>query len=162
MAVADLLEQARRKRKQLEEAQARDPRNIFAANLNAFQQSPRDESLREKVIQLAISLPEPPPIPEEARQMFLLATSQIKQASGPPSLAQPIGLLRKALKIAPWWGNAYYNLSRALEMSGQYDEAMKQLKYYLELKPSEADAQEARAHLVVIQTEKDTATGKQQ
>ncbi len=158
----DLLAEASRQRKQLKEALLKDPRVQFATGMSAFQQNPKDESLREKVIQLSFGLAEPPPIPEEARQLFLLATSQIKQASGPPSLAQPIGLLRKALEIAPWWGNAYYNLSRALEMSGQYDEAMKQLKYYLELKPAEADASEARAHLTVLQTEKDIATGKQQ
>src|SRR5271157_1916496 len=94
--------------------------------------------------------------------MFLLATSQIKQASGPPSLAQPIGLLRKALLIAPWWGNAYYNLSRALELSGQYDDAIKQLNYYLELNPSADDAADARAKIAVIQSEKENATQKTQ
>jgi ankyrin repeat protein len=65
--VVDLLAQASRQRKQLEEAQAKDPRNIFAASLKAFQQSPKDESLREKVIQISINLPEPPHIPEAAR-----------------------------------------------------------------------------------------------
>ena len=117
--------------------------------------------LREKIIQLTTELPEPPAIPEAARQLFVLASSQIKQASTPQTLVQPIGLLRKALEISPCWGNAYFNLSRALEMNGQYDEAARQLNYYLELKPSEADASEARAHLTVIQTEKETAGGKQ-
>jgi len=64
--------------------------------------------------------------------------------------------------IAPWWGNAYYNLSRALELSGSYDEAVKQLSYYLELKPSEAEATEARAHISVIWAEKETVASKQQ
>jgi tetratricopeptide (TPR) repeat protein len=158
---ADLLAEASRKRKQLEEAKAKDPRNIFAAGLKAFQQNPKDESLREKVIQLSIGLPEPPPIPEESRQLFVTATDQIKQASTPQALAQPIALLRKALEIAPWWANAYFNLSRALEMAGQYDDAARQLNYYLELKPAETDAREARAHLVVIQAEKDAAAHKQ-
>ena len=157
IAMADLIEQAVRKRKQIQEAQAKDPRNIFAASLNAFQQNPKDESLREKVIQLSFNLPNPQPIPEEARQLFALSTDQIKQAGTPAALDQPIVLLRKALEIAPWWSNAYYNLSRVLEMRGQYDDAARQLNYYLELKPAGADAGEARAHLVVIQTEKDAA-----
>jgi tetratricopeptide (TPR) repeat protein len=157
----DLLAQASRQRKQLKEARLKDPRVQFATGMSAFQQNPKDESLREKVIQLSFGLPEPPPIPEEARQLFLLATSQIQQASTPQALAQPIGLLSKALEISPCWGNAYFNLSRALEMAGQYDDAARQLNYYLELKPAEADAIEARAHLVVIQAEKDAAAHKQ-
>jgi tetratricopeptide (TPR) repeat protein len=157
----DLLAEASRQRKQLKEALLKDPRVQFATGMSAFQQNPKDESLREKVIQLSIGLAEPPPIPEEARQLFLLATSQIQQANTPQALAQPIGLLRKALEISPCWGNAYFNLSRALEMAGQYDDAARQLNYYLELKPAEADAIEARAHLVVIQAEKDAAAHKQ-
>ena len=136
-------------------------KNIFAASLKSFQQNPNDASLREKVIQLSFNIPEPQPIPEEARQLFTLATDQIKQAGTPAALDRPIALLRKALEIAPWWGNAYYNLSRVLEMRGQYDDAARQLNYYLELKPAEADANEARAHLVVIQTEKDAAAQAQ-
>jgi len=146
----------------LEQALARDPRTNYAEYLNAFQQKPYEETRREEVIKAAASLPEPPPIPEEARQLFLQASALIKQTSTPAELQKPIELLRKALVIAPWWGNAYYNLSRALELSGQYDEAVKQLNYYLELKPTEADASEARAHIAVIQSEKESAAHKKQ
>jgi hypothetical protein len=45
-------------------------------------------------------------------------------------------------------------------MRGQYDDAARQLRYYLDLKPAEADASEARTHLVVIQTEKDAAAAR--
>lgn len=38
---------------------------------------------------------------------------------------------------------------------------MKQLNYYLELNPSQADATEARAHISVIQAEKEAAAQKQ-
>ena len=155
---ADLLEQANQQEKQIEQA---NPREAFAAYLSRYQQHPQDDSLREKILKVAPTLPERPAIPEAARQLFTAATDQIKQANTPSALDQPIALLRKALEIAPWWGNAYYNLSRVLEMRGQYDDAAKQLNYYLELKPAEADAQQARAHLVVIQTEKDAAAQAQ-
>jgi tetratricopeptide (TPR) repeat protein len=64
------------------------------------------------------------------------------------------------VNIAPWWGEAYYNLSRALEVTGQYDLAVKNLNYYLELSPPEAEARAARAHLSEIQTEQETAARK--
>ncbi len=156
----DLLEQALRQRKQLAQMQSMTPQERFAVSLKLFQQHPQDDSLRQNVIKLANALAEPPAIPEEARQLFAEASSQMKKANSPQALALPSGLLRKALEIAPWWANAYYNYSRALELSGQYDEAAKQLNYYLQLNPSEADAREARAHLVVIQTLKEAAAQK--
>lgn len=168
--LVDLLEEYRQRRKQrertrsqvdqLEQTQWKDPQERFAAYLGVFQKNSKDDSLREKVIQVANALPEPPAIPEEARQLFVEASSQMKQASNPAALGQPIALLQKTVAIAPWWANAYYNLSRALELNGQYDEAVKQLNYYLKLNPSEADAREARAHIVVIQTMKEAATQK--
>ena len=156
----DLLEQALQQRKQLAQTQSMNPQERFAASLKLFQQHPQDNYLREKIIALAIELPETPAVPEEARQLFAAASTQIRQASTPVALGQPIALLQKTLAIAPWWANAYYNLSRALELNGQYDEAVQQLNYYLKLNPPEADAREARAHIVVIQTIKETAAQK--
>ena len=140
----------------LQQAVSQNPRAHFAESLNDFQSHPWDnEAGREKVVRLAAVLPTPPPIPEEARQLFLQASALIKQTSTPAELQKPIELLRKALVIAPWWGNAYYNLSRAQELSGDYDEAVKQLNYYIELKPSDAEASEARSHISIIQAEKE-------
>lgn len=123
---------------------------------------PEGEALRQKLIQTAAGLQRLPAIPEEARQLFLQASALIKQTSTPEELEKPIKLLRDALEIASWWGDAYYNLGRALELSGQYDDAVKQLNYYLQLKPPEADASEARGRIAVIQAEKEVAERKKQ
>jgi ankyrin repeat protein len=146
----------------LEQAVSKNPQDNLAEYVNNLQQNSYDDATREKAIRLAATLPALPAIPEEARSLFLQASALMKRSSDPGDLGQPIELLRKALTIAPWWANAYYNLSRALELSGQYDDAVKQLNYYLELKPSEADATEARAHIGVIQAEKEAAARKQQ
>ena len=160
-SVADYLESVATQQKMIEQGASMDVKDRFALYIGAFAKSPHDEALRQRIIALTSQLTEAPAIPEEARQLFTTATNQIKQAGTPAALDQPIALLRKALEIAPWWSNAYYNLSRVLEMRGRYDDATRQLNYYLELKPAEADAIEARAHLVVIQTEKDAAAVKQ-
>jgi len=160
--IVDLIDRASWQRKILTEAETKEPKERLAFYSNAYRKDPQNVALRKRIFILAAGLTEPPTIPEEARQLFVLATDQIKHAATPAALDQPIALLHKALEIAPWWGNAYFNLSRALEMAGQYDDAAKQLNYYLELKPSETDARDARAHLVVIQAEKDTAAGKPQ
>jgi tetratricopeptide (TPR) repeat protein len=125
-----------------------------------LQNHPRDRARRDNVVKLAAALPTPPPIPEQARRLFERASALMKQASEPQELDQSINLLRWALVFAPWWGDAYHNLSRALELTGQYDLAEKNLTYYLELKPPEADARAARAHFSEIQTEKETAASK--
>jgi tetratricopeptide (TPR) repeat protein len=144
----------------LKQALAQHPLTSFADYVSDLQNHPRDRARRDNVVKLAAALPTPPPIPEQARRLFERASALMKQASEPQELDQSINLLRWALVFAPWWGDAYHNLSRALELTGQYDLAEKNLTYYLELKPPEADARAARAHFSEIQTEKETAASK--
>ncbi len=134
----------------------------FGQALSELRLDPSNDVKRKKVVELAAGLSTLPPIPEQARQPFLQASALIKQSSSPQQLREPINLLRTAVLFAPWWGNAYYNLSRALELSGEYDEALKQLNYYLELKPSEAEARDARDKFSVIQKEKEASAQKTQ
>ena len=129
--------------------------------MSVFKENPRDVVLRHKLIELAVTLPERPAIPEAARQLFVLGSGKIKDATTAGALDEPIGLLLRAVDLAPWWGDAYYNLSRALELKGDFDNAIAALNNYLALKPSEADANEASAHIVVLQTQRDIAAHKQ-
>jgi len=137
----------------LEEALAQHPPSNFAEYVRDLQNHPRDRARRDNVVKLAAALPTLPPIPEQATQLFVRASALMKQASGPKELDLPINLLRAALIFAPWWRDAYYQLSRALELSGQYDLAVKNLNYYIELNPPAAEARAARDHLLEIQSE---------
>jgi ankyrin repeat protein len=111
--------------------------------------------LRDLLLQAAVELPQLPPIPEEARTLMREANEQIRQAAAPSALNAPIAALLQALKIAPWWGSAYFNLARAEEMQGKYEAAILSLKRYLSLKP--ADAGEVRALLAKIDAEEAAA-----
>lgn len=151
----------------LQNALQKDPQARFTESVNEFQHEPSNEVNRERLVQSAAGLSSPPAIPDDAKQLFLQATAIFRnirnnQTSTPEDIQKPIYLLKNALMIAPWWGKAYYNLSRAEELSGQYDDAIKQLNYYLELKPSDADTTEARTHLAVIQSEKEADARKKQ
>ena len=143
----------------LEQALAQHRPHTFAEYVSDLQNHPLDRARRDNVVKLAAALPAPPPIPEQARRLYNRASALIGLASGPPDLGQPIKLLRWVLVIAPWWGDAYHNLSHALEITGQYDLAEKNLNYYLELNPPETEARASRAHLAEIQTEKATGAG---
>jgi ankyrin repeat protein len=111
--------------------------------------------LRDLLLKAALELPQLPPIPEEARALMHTANEQIRQAASPSALDAPIASLFTALKIAPWWGNAYFNLARAQEMQGKYEAAILSLNRYLSLKPN--DASEVRALLAKIDREEAAA-----
>ena len=138
----------------LEQKSWNNPQEQFDAYRDACVQYPSSTSMRKKLLELAATLPTPPPTPVEARQYLLQASQQMKLASTPDALLAPIALLRKAIEIASWWPNAYYNLSVALELSGKYNEAESQLNFYLTAKP---DDTQARTRLKAIQTERDAA-----
>ena len=154
----------------IQDATNRQPRDPLVAAMDALKDAGNGDAqaaARERVIRVALSLPNLPPIPDEAKQDFLQARAILQsirssQTSTENDLYKPIDLLQKALKLAPWLASAYYNLAVAMETNGQYDDAIKQLGFYLELKPSEADAADARAKIAVLQQEKETAARKKQ
>jgi ankyrin repeat protein len=158
--LVELLEPGHFRYLQLEQTQWKDSQEHFSACLRALQDYPRNAALRKKVIELAAALPALPPIPEEARQLVGKALQRLKLA-GTPAVAQaPINMLRRALVLAPWWRDPYYSLACALQGSGQYADAIRQMNTYLDMKPSEADAAKARARLAEIRSEKKVAAGR--
>jgi hypothetical protein len=158
--LVELLEPGHFRYLQLEQTQWKDPQEHFSACLRALQDYPRNAALRKKIIELAATLPTPPPIPEEARQLVAKAGQRVKLAGTPAVLQAPINMLRRALVLAPWWRDPYYTLACALELSGQYDDAIRQMVTYLDMKPSEADAVKARARLTEIRSEKRVVGGR--
>lgn len=154
------------------------PRNTFKQYLSSFHElhdSHRscrtnaglcnfdDSSLREPILRIAASLHPPTAIPEEAHQALVQAGALLQQRNADHTdVQQAVADLRRALILAPWYPEAYYNLALALEISGEYDEAAKQLNYYLELNPSSDDTRAAKDLIYKLTTEKDAATRKQQ
>lgn len=135
-----------------------NPRGALNQYIAALNSKPEDLSLREQIITLAASLQPPPAIPSEARDHFMKAAAlmQLKNPSQ-ADIQTAVKEFRQALLLAPWWGDAYYNLGRALEADGAFDDAIQQLNFYLKTKPSQADAQDAQARIYAIQAEKQSA-----
>lgn len=136
----------------LEESLEQHPPSTFADYVADLQNHPRDRARRDHVVELAAALPALPPIPGGAQQRYDRASALMKQSTNPQQLNEAMNLLRGALNIAPWWRDPYLQLSRALELTGQYELAAKNLNYYLELHPPEAEARAAREHLAKIRT----------
>ena len=56
----------------------------------------------------------------------------------------------EALKIAPWWGDAYYNLGVAQELAEKYDEAEQAFNFYLLSNPGAAEKREVQDRIYAL------------
>lgn len=131
-------------------SQAQSPREQLTALVQQLQAAPADGSLREKIITLAQSLKPPPAIPEEARRFFVEGVTMAKAASGPPQQILAVNSFNQALAVAPWWGDAYYNLAVAQELAGQLTEAQASLRLYILTKPGAQAARDAQDRIYTL------------
>ncbi|MHB2026299.1 MAG: tetratricopeptide repeat protein [Elusimicrobiota bacterium] len=122
--------------------------------------NPSDAVLRERIIKLAKRLKSARAIPEPARKKFIEGTAILKNAKDPAQAALAVDSFQKALVIAPWWANAYYNLALAQELEGQYNYAQINLKYYLMTGPSAKDARAAQDKIYALNGEEIAAAAQ--
>lgn len=122
-----------------------------------LQSNPSDTALRERIITTARALKPAPAIPEEARESFVQGTTIAQSAKDATGQALAVQRFEQALKIAPWWGDAWYNLAIAQELAGQLDAAQASLKLYLLTGPSEAEARKTQDHMYALKAKKDLA-----
>ena len=98
-----------------------------------------DTQVREAVLKAAASLPEPPAMPEEAREHSVKAQVLLKRGGSESRAAEE---LQAALDAAPWWADGYYNLGLVRGAEGKPMEAIAALKLFIGSAP---DAERARA-----------------
>jgi tetratricopeptide (TPR) repeat protein len=122
-----------------------------------LQSRPDDNGLREQIIKLASTINPPPAISEDARRSFIEGSTIAKAATDASGQAIAIASFKEALGIAPWWGDAYYNLAAAQELAGQLDNAEASLKLYILTGPSDKDSREAQDHIYALEGKKKLA-----
>lgn len=135
--------------------QAQSPQDTLTQYLSDLQKNPNDYALRQKIIRHVQTMKPAPAIPEDARRYFVKAVTMQKEAKNTKGFEIAVNAYNQALLIAPWWPEAYYNLSIALESSGQYDEAVKALKLYLVTNPSASDVRAAQDKIYAIEAKKE-------
>lgn len=106
-----------------------------------------DQRLRETVIRLVQRLSPAPAVPEEAERYMGRGQAAVEIAKSPEDFKRAAGEFQKALRIAPWLANGYYNLGIVQEKAGQLVEAMRSYKLYLLAAPSAPDAQQVRTRI---------------
>jgi hypothetical protein len=134
-------------------------RQALKKYVTELQESPDDNDLRLRIIKLATTLKPPPAIPEEARRYYLKAFAIQRDAKTAQEVEPAITSYQQALLLAPWWADAYSNLSSALEMAGRYAEAISALKLYLASNPK--DARKAQDRIYLIEGEQERAAVEQ-
>ena len=123
-----------------------------------LQKAPNDNGLREKTIKLATSIKPAPAIPEEANRAFVKGNVFQKEAKDASGYELAITSYRNALRIAPWWGDAYFNLAVALETAGKFDEAIASIRNYMaSVSAGSAEAREAQNKIYALEAKGELA-----
>jgi len=118
------------------------PREALSYYLSALQElagatdapADMDERLREKIIKAVLQLNPPPAIPQEAVRHAVYAQAALEDAqkdANPSHLNDAISETEEALRIAPWWAQAYFNLGELLQRAHRPGEAAQALQLYL-------------------------------
>jgi ankyrin repeat protein len=139
--------------------QTKNPHELFEQLFKQLNDKPH-KSTRRLIIKLASELKPAPAIPEEARKYFVEGTAIVKAAKNPAQQAIAAQSFTEALKIAPWWGDAYYNLGVAQELAEKYDEAEQAFNFYLLSNPSETEKREVQDRIYGLSAKRKLAGAK--
>ncbi len=119
-----------------------------------------DISTRRLIIKLASELKPAPMIPEEARKHFVEGAAIVKAAKNPAQQALAAQSFTEALKVAPWWGDAYYNLGVAQELAEKYDAAEQAFNFYLLSNPKAAEKREVQDRIYALSAKRKLSGAK--
>ncbi len=129
---------------------SRNPQAALVQLTAQLKDNPDDTGARRLIVKLTSDLKPAPAIPEEARKHFVEGTAIVKAAKNPAQQALAAQSFTEALKMAPWWGDAYYNLGVAQELAEKYDEAEKAFNFYLLSNPNATEKREVQDRIYAL------------
>lgn len=138
--------------------QAGDQRETFNRVMANYKDRIMSDDIRHPFVVLSAKLKPAPAVPEVARKYLVRGNALLQDAKKPGEARVAIQEYRNALLAAPWWGDAYFNLSKAQELAGDFDSAVTSMQYYLLTEPQ--DKQEAQDRLYAIEAKRDKAGRK--
>ena len=131
--------------------QAGKLRQALTYYVEALKVDINNQKLREKIIKLVRKIQPPPALPDEARRFTVRGQTAIKEAKNISDYKEAILEFNKALRIAPWWADAYFNLAVAQEKAEQFAKAIRNLKLYLLAAPHAPDYQKVEDQIYALE-----------
>jgi tetratricopeptide (TPR) repeat protein len=138
-------------------AQAQAPQQTLNQYVSDLQKNPNDYALREKIIKHVQTMKQPPAVPEEAKRHLARGKAALRGAKEARDFQDAAEEFKKALLYAPWLAEGYYNLGVIQDKAGHYDDAMKNLKFYLIAAPKAPDADKVKELVYEIEYRKEKA-----
>jgi tetratricopeptide (TPR) repeat protein len=101
---------------------------------------PQEAARFEQAVQMYRAATTRPVFPEEARKYKVQAEAAVRDKQ----FKKAANAYRKALDVAPWWPEGYFNRALVLSELGDYRTAVREMKRYLILVPNAANARAAQ------------------
>lgn len=95
--------------------------------------------IRRKAIEVAGGLDPAPALPEEAEAAFNRAELLAREAKNEVTWERAAREYEKGLRIAPWWGTAYYNLGLLNDSMNRYGAAAAALRLWVASSPGDPE-----------------------
>jgi hypothetical protein len=86
-----------------------------------------------------------PELPDEVKRQRTLAEAYLEDKDIPKAVEH----YKAALKAYPTWPQGWFNLAIIDGSLGNYDSAVQEMKFYLELTPDASDAEAAKAKIII-------------
>lgn len=128
-------------------AQTANPQETLKQYCAELKKNPNNYALREKIIKLVRTMKPAPAIPADAKNYAKRAESAFNKAKTEADFTQAAKEYDKALLIAPWVSNYYYNCAVTYEKAAKPEEAMHCYELYLAAVPRAGDAGTIRRHI---------------
>ena len=102
---------------------------------------------RRAAIKMARQIKPPPAIPEEAKKYMAAGSADFEQARSRFGYWQAEEKFQKAVNLAPWWPQPYFNLALAQEKQDNFFWAAYNLEFYLLAYPKAPDAEAVKQQI---------------
>lgn len=119
--------------------------------LSADQTGAAQWEISKKLVSLAATLDPPIAVPEDAEKAGWRAEALFKAAKTFKEQAQAAEQYRKAILMAPWWPEAYFNLALVYEAMESPLETVESLELYLAAAPRSPDRRSVEKKIVELQ-----------
>ncbi len=143
------------------QAQSSSPQQTLQQYVADLEKNPGDDALREKTIKLAQTMRPAPSVPSEVYELVGRAAYTIKNANTDADFLTAADAYSKALQLAPWVADYYFNQGVAYEKAKHFDEAIADFNWYLTAAPNAKDANEVRERIGGLKYAKEKAEDEQ-